>query len=177
MYIASDKTIRLGDYIELDEERRGYVEKMTWRTIWIKTLTNNMVIIPNSKLADSTIINYNQPKAPMLIKVPVGVSYHSDLEKVEEVSLRVAKRIMKKTHGANVGEDPLRKYGIESQEPFIRYTSFGDSNINFNVLFLIKDWVKQYEVKDEFIKALKKEFDKENIEISFPCRNIYERSI
>lgn len=164
IYIASDKTVRLGDYIELDEEQRGYVEKMTWRTVWIRTLTGNMIVVPNSKLADSTLINYSQPKQAMLLKVPVGVAYGSDLGKVEKVALRVAKRIAKETESE-----------VEGGEPFIRYREFGNSNINFNVLFKIKKWENQYELKHEFIKALKKEFDKEKIEISYPCTNVYMR--
>jgi small-conductance mechanosensitive channel len=164
MYMASDKTARLGDFIELDSEKRGYVEKMTWRSVWMKTLTNNTIVIPNSKLAESTIMNYSQPKQPMLIKVPVGVAYGSDLDKVEKVTLKVAKRLLKKTGS-----------GVDGEEPFIRFREFGDSNIKFNVLFKIKRWERQYELIDEFIKALKKEFDKEKIEIAFPCRNIYTR--
>jgi small-conductance mechanosensitive channel len=165
IYIASDKTIRLGDYIELDPERRGHIERMTWRSVWIRTLTENMVIVPNSKLSESTIINYSQPKNSMLIKVPVGVAYGSDLDKVERVSLKVARRILKRVGGSAEGE-----------EPFLRFREFGDSNINFIVLFKIKKWEYQYEIIDEYIKALKKEFDKEGIEISFPCRNLYNKT-
>ena len=162
IYLASDKTVRLGDYIELDPERRGYIEKMTWRSVWIKTLTNNMIIIPNSKLADSIIINYSQPRQPMLIKIDVGVAYDSDLEYVERVALKVARRILKKTGS-----------GVDGEEPFVRYREFADSNIKFIVLFKIKRWERQYELKDEYIKALHKEFKKEKIVISFPCRNTY----
>ncbi len=164
MYIASDKTIRIGDYVELDEERRGYVERMTWRTVWIRTLTNNMIVIPNSKLAESVIVNYSQPRQAVLIKVPVGVSYDSDLEKVERVTLRIAKKILKKTNA-----------GVEGEEPFVRFREFGDSNIKFMVYFKVKRWERRYEVVDEFIKALKKEFDKNRIEISYPSRNVYMR--
>lgn len=164
MYIASDKTVRLGDYIELNQEQKGHVERLTWRTVWIRTLTDNMIVVPNSRLADSVVINYSQPKQSMLVKVQVGVSYNSDLDKVERVALKTARRVLKKTGS-----------GIDGEEPFIRYREFGESNIVFYVLFKIRDWIKQYELKDEFIKALKKEFDKQRIEIAFPCTNVYMR--
>jgi small-conductance mechanosensitive channel len=101
---------------------------------------------------------------PLLIKIPVGVAYSSDLEKVEKVTLKVARRIGKKTGAL-----------VEEEEPFIRYREFADSNINYMLLAKIKRWENQYEYRDEFIKALHKEFRKEGIEISFPCRNIYNR--
>jgi small-conductance mechanosensitive channel len=164
LYIASDKTIRLGDYIEIDGDKRGYVEKMTWRTVWIKTITNNMVIIPNSKLAEATIINYDQPKQDMTLWVDLGVAYSSDLDKVEKVAIRVAKKVAKETDTIAEGNDP-----------YVRFKEFGDSNIKLVVLFRIREYTKQFELKDEFIKALKKEFDKEGIEISFPARNLYMR--
>lgn len=164
MYIASDQTIRLGDFIELDEEKRGYVEKMTWRTVWIRTVTNNMVVIPNSKLADTTITNYSQPKRSLLVWVDVGVAYASDLKEVEKISIAVAKKVCKEL-------DCL----AENEEPFVRFREFGDSNIKFRVLFKIKSWDYRYQLTHDFIKELKSVYDKKGIEISFPCRNIYER--
>lgn len=166
VYITSDKTVRLGDYIEVegDVARGGYVDKMGWRTVAIRTIQNNIISVPNSKLADAVIVNYYQPKAPMLTKVEVGVGYGNNLNKVEEVTLRVAKKVLKETDA-----------GIDGEDPYVRFHEFGDSNINFRVWFKIKRWEKQFLLKDEFIKALKTEYDKEGIEIAFPCVNLYHR--
>ncbi len=165
MYIASDKTVRLGDYIEVNQDQRGYVEKMTWRSVWIRTISNNMIIVPNSKLAESIVVNYDQPGQPMWLWIPVGVAYSSDLDKVERTALKVAKKVARETGT-----------GMEDSEPFVRYNEFGDSNIKFNMVFSIKKYDKQFELRDEFVKALKKEFNKKGIEISFPCVNLYKRS-
>jgi small-conductance mechanosensitive channel len=164
LYIASDRSARLGDYIQIDPDLTGYVEKMTWRSVWIKTIQQTMIIVPNSKLADATIINFDQPKQPMLMKIPCGVSYGSDLYKVEEVTKKVAAESGEKTGTT-----------VEGEKPYVRFYEFGDSNINFNVWFKIKRWDMQYPLKHEFIKALKKAFDEEKIEISFPCTNVYMR--
>jgi len=165
LYIASDKSARLGDYIQIDPELMGYVEKMTWRSVWIKTIQQTMIIVPNSKLADSTIINFDQPKQPMLMKVACGVSYGSDLYKVEKVTEKVAAEIGEKTSTI-----------VEGEKPYVRFYEFGDSNINFNVWFKVKRWDMQYPLRHEFIKALKKAFDEEKIEIAFPCTNVYMRT-
>jgi len=164
LYIASDKSARIGDYIQIEPELAGYVEKMTWRSVWIKTMQHTMIVVPNAKLAESTIINFDQPKQAVKFKVPCGVGYGSNLEAVEKTTLRVAKETAAKTNTV-----------VENEEPTVRFYEFGDSNINFNVWFTVKRWDLQYVLKHEFIKALKAEFDKEKIEIAFPCTNVYMR--
>ncbi|MFH1506769.1 MAG: mechanosensitive ion channel family protein [archaeon] len=164
IYISTDRSIRLGEYIELDNGLKGYVDKIEWRTTRVRTLSNNFVIIPNKKLADSVITNYYQPEKQMSVKVHVGVAYHSDLEKVEKVTIDVAKQTMKQVEGT-----------VQDFEPFIRYREFGDSNINFSVILRVQEVVNQYKLVHEFIKNLKKRYDKEKIEIAFPCRNVYMR--
>ncbi|MBI2651420.1 mechanosensitive ion channel family protein, partial [Candidatus Woesearchaeota archaeon] len=57
--------------------------------------------------------------------------------------------------------------------PFIRYHTFGDSNINFSIILRVNTFIDKYLVTHEFIKSLKKAYDKEGIEISWPVRKIY----
>ena len=162
IHIITDKPIKVGDFIELEGGLSGYVEDIGWRSTRIRTLPNTLVIIPNSKLAESIITNNSLPALEMSVVVQCGVSYESDLEKVEKVTIDVAKKIQKTVPGA-----------IKTFEPFIRYHTFGDSNINFSVILRVEKPVAGYVVKHEFIKALKKRYDKEGIEISWPVRKIY----
>ncbi len=164
IYIASDKSARIGDYIQIDPDMMGYVEKMTWRSVWIRTMNHTMIVVPNAKLAEATIINFDQPKQAVKFKIICGVGYGNDLEKVEKTALRVAERVGEATGSV-----------VENEKPFVRFYEFGDSNINFSTWFTIKRWDLQYKLKHEFIKALKAEFDKEGIEIAFPCTNVYMR--
>ncbi len=161
-HIIMDRPIKIGDFIELDSGDRGTVVDIGWRSTRIKTFSGNYVIIPNSKLASSKLTNYDQPKQEIGFSVPCGVGYHEDLERVERVSLDVARKILKK-----VGT------GTEGFEPFARFNEFGDSNINFNVIFRVNKFADQYLLRHEFIKALKKRFDREGIEISWPIRKVY----
>ena len=125
-------------------------------------LTDNLLIIPNGKLAESNIINYSMPKQDFSIWIPCGVAYESDLKKVEKVSLEVAKEIQQNVTGA-----------VKGYEPLFRYREFGDSNINFITILRIEEPMSRFVVRNEFIKALKQRFDKEKIEISWPIRKIY----
>jgi small-conductance mechanosensitive channel len=162
VHILSDKPIRVKDFIELDENTCGVVEDIGWRSTRIRMLTDNLLVIPNGKLAESNIINYSMPKQDFSMWIPCGVAYESDLKKVERVTLEVAKEIQKKIPGA-----------VKDFEPGFRYREFGDSNINFVTILRIEKPLDRYAVRNEFIKALKARFDKEKIEISWPIRKIY----
>jgi small-conductance mechanosensitive channel len=162
VHILSDKPIRVKDFIELDKDTYGIVEDIGWRSTRIRLLTDNLLIIPNGKLAESNIINYSMPKQDFSIWIPCGVAYESDLKKVEKVSLEVAKEIQQNSPGA-----------VKEYQPIFRYREFGDSNINFITILRVEEPMARFVVRNEFIKALKERFDKENIEISWPIRKIY----
>ena len=164
LYILISKKIKPGDYISLDSGIEGYVEDITWRNTTIRQLPNNIVIVPNSKLASSIITNYYLPEKELAVLVQVGVSYNSDLEKVEKVTIEVAKEVMKEVPG-----------GVPNFEPFIRYHTFGDFSINFTVILRAQTYVDRYLVTHEFVKRLHKRYKEEGIEIPFPIRTVYLR--
>ncbi|MEM7815953.1 MAG: mechanosensitive ion channel [Candidatus Aenigmatarchaeota archaeon] len=164
-YTTLERPIRVNDFIELESGDKGFVVEIGWRTTKLRRLDNNLVIIPNSKLAQSKIIDYDLPNQMMALVIPCGVSYESDLEKVEKVTVEVAKKVMKEHAGISEFK--------EGEPPFIRYSEFGDSNINFNIILRVKSVLDQYKVKHELIKQLKARFDREGIEISVPARKLY----
>jgi small-conductance mechanosensitive channel len=159
--IASGK-IKTGDYVEVEGGYAGYVVDITWRYTAIRVLPNNIVVIPNKKLAESIVTNYYLPEEQMSVLVDVGVSYGSDLYKVESATIEVAKDIMKTVKG-----------GVPEHEPFIRYKEFGDSSINFSVILRTKEFTDKFLIKHEFIKRLTDRYRKEGIEIPFPIRTVY----
>jgi len=163
VHILSDKPIRVGDFIELDKDNYGVVEDIGWRSTRIKLLTDNLLIIPNAKLADSNIINYSMPKKDFSIWIPCGIAYDSDLNNVEKITIEVAKKIQQTVDGA-----------VQDFDPAFRFREFGDSNINFITVLRVKEPMARFTVRNEFIKALKKRFDKEKIEISWPIRKVYQ---
>jgi small-conductance mechanosensitive channel len=162
VHIISDRPINVGDYIEMEGNIAGYVEDIGWRSTRIRTLPNTIVIVPNSKIAESVITNNYMPVQEMSIVLQCGVAYGSDLEKVEKVTVDVARKIQQTVPGA-----------VKTFEPFIRYHTFGDSNINFSIILRVEEFVARYLVTHEFVKALKAKYDKENIEISWPVRKVY----
>jgi len=160
--IISDRIVRVGDYIELDSGVRGYVTDVGWRSTRIRTPFNNMVIIPNSRLADSVITNYYGPKMEVGVMVNCGVSYSSDLAHVENVVLTVAREVIEELEEAD-----------KTFEPWFSYEEFGDSNINFWVWLQATDRIGSFRVKSELIKRLHARFDQEGITINYPVRTTY----
>jgi small-conductance mechanosensitive channel len=159
--IASGK-INVGDYIEVEGGYAGFVMDITWRNTAIKVLPNNIVVIPNKKLAESILTNYYLPEQEMSVLVDAGVSYGSDLNKVERVTIEVAKDVMMHVQG-----------GVPEHEPFIRFNEFGQSGIRFSVIMRGKEFTDKFLIRHEFIKRLTERYRKEGIEIPFPARTVY----
>jgi len=160
-HVLMARQVRIGDYIKLESGEEGYVTDINWRTTKIKMLPNNVVLIPNAKLAQAIIVNYYLPEKEMAVLVNLGVHYKSDLKKVERVTCEVAKEVMEEVAG-----------GVPEFEPFIRYNTFADFSINFTVILRAKEFVDQYLIKHEFIKRLHERYNAENIVIPYPIRAI-----
>jgi small-conductance mechanosensitive channel len=161
-YITSDKPFEVGDYIRLEGGDDGYVEHIGWRSTRIRTLPNNIVVIPNKKITESVLTNYYKPSTQMACLVNLNVAYGSDLENVERVTIDAARQIMKTARG-----------GAPEFEPFIRYNTFGESGIGFTVIMRVNEYVDKYLVTHEFIKVLYKRYKEEGIEIPLPQRVLH----
>lgn len=162
IYMTMAKHVRLGDFVKLESGEEGYVADIGWRATKVRMLPNNIVIIPNSKLAQSVITNYYMPETEMAVLVQVGVHYKSDLKKVERITIEVGQEVLKEIQG-----------GVPEFTPFIRYHTFNDFSIDFTVILRCKEFVDNYLIKHEFIKRLHDRFNKEGIVIPFPIRDIY----
>lgn len=163
-YILTDASIRPGDFIQLDSGVMGTVREIGWRTTKIQTPENNVVIIPNNKLADSVVTNFFQPNKEMNVVVSCGVAYESDLERVERVALEVAEQVQKSHPNA-----------VPTWTPIFRFREFGDSNVNFIVVLRAIDRGSTFALVHEFIKALHRRFAQEGIVINYPARTLYFR--
>lgn len=164
IHILSDKPINVGDFIEIPQENiKGYVGDIGWRSTRIKSLAGNIIIVPNLKLAENTIINNYLPQKKMYLVIECGVSYNSDLNKVEKATLEVARYIQKTIKGA-----------IKDYQPSFTYKKFGELNIEFTIILGVEAIADKFEVRHQFIKALMKRYREEEIEISYPARKIYQ---
>lgn len=161
-YILLDKPFRIGDCIKVDGGVEGFVTKIGWRSTHIRLYANNVVVIPNSKLASSIVTNFDFPESETTVIVPVATAYESDLRKVEQVTLEVAFLMQNNL-----------PFAALTQPPSVTYTSFGDSGINFNVVLRVKRITDSAPMKHEFIKALHARFKEEGINIPYPQQVVH----
>jgi small-conductance mechanosensitive channel len=159
--IIAAKNMHPGDFVKLESGDDGYIIDISWRSTKIRALSNKLIIIPNSKLADSIVNNFSKPENELSVLVGVGVSYSSDLERVERVTIEVATETMAANEGAAPGF-----------QPFIRYNKFDAYSINFNVILRVKTYTDQFLLQHEFIKRLHDRYRKEGIEIPFPINTV-----
>ncbi len=160
-YLVTEGELKEGDYIELEGGPAGFVVDVGWRSMKMRSRFNNLVIIPNSKMADSIVTNYFSPTPAMNVIVTSGVSYDADLPQVERVVLEVANQL--------IAESPL---AVKDTEPFFGFSEFGDSNIDFFIFLQAIDRTGSFALKSELIKRIHRRFGEQGIEINYPVRKL-----
>ncbi|MER6215455.1 mechanosensitive ion channel family protein [Streptomyces sp. NPDC001272] len=161
VHILASKTVQPGDYIRLSSGEEGYVVDINWRNSVVRNLSNNLVIIPNGRLARTNMTNFTQPEQKLSLLVQAGVGYDSDLEHVERVTLEVVDSVMAEITGA-----------LPDHEGKVRFHTFADSRIEFTVILGVGEFSDQYRIKHEFIKRLHQRYREEGISIPAPTRTV-----
>ncbi len=159
LHILASKQIAPGDYVKLDSGDEGFVVDVTWRNTTIRTLPNNVVVIPNSRMASAIITNYHRPAPEISVLVDLGVAMDSDLRRVEEVTLDVARKVLREVQG-----------GVDAFEPMVFFREFSDFRIEFTVVLRAREYVDRFRLKHEFIKRLHERYREEGIEIPSATR-------
>lgn len=155
-----ERPVKVGDRLEISGVW-GDVRQVNLRTTLIETPDGISVIVPNSKLLENEVVNYSYGNPKIRLQVPVGIAYGSDCQKAAEILVQVAldnKRVL-----------------IEPK-PKTWFREFGDSSLNFMLLFWIPNAVEKYDVISEINFAIDAGFRKNGIEIPFPQRDLHLRS-
>ena len=160
-YVMTEGVVAHGDYIELENGVAGYVIDVGWRSTRLRTWTNNLVVVPNSRFAETIITNYQGPVPAVNIYLTCGVSYDSDLGLVE--------RVCQEEMATLLETDPraVREYGA-----YFAYESFDDSNITFYLFIQARDRIASFEVQSELIRLIQERFRDEGIVINYPMHTI-----
>jgi small-conductance mechanosensitive channel len=162
LHITLAKPLRIGDFVELENGLQGFIVDIGWRATKLREPLNNLVIVPNARLVEMIAKNYAMPESDQTVLLPIGVSYGSDLEKVEAVTREVATEVVRTLPEAQ-GDWP----------PLVRFNAFADSSINFVLVFRVKQFVDRGVVIHELVKRLHARYAQEGIEIPFPQRVVH----
>ena len=157
IFIFIDKSLLVGDIVEIDG-RVSRVVEVSLRTTRAITRDDKIVVIPNHKFISQTIINYTQNHKTTRELVSVGVAYGSDIKKVEALLLQ----------SVNEQSGVLKK-----PKPFVLFDDFGDSALQFSVLFFITDSFSDPKIKSEIRFRIDQLFRENNISIPFPQTDVH----
>jgi len=156
-----ERPVKVGDRLAVNDVW-GDVKRINLRTTLIETPDNIAIIVPNSKLLENEVTNYSYGDRKIRLKIPVGIAYGSDCEKVSQLLLQVAM------------ENQLI---MDTPPPRIRFSEFGDSSLNFILLCWIPDVGEKYNVVSDVNFGIEKKFRENGIEIPFPQRDLHIRSV
>jgi small-conductance mechanosensitive channel len=159
LHLSMARPIRVGDFVELENGTQGVVEDIGWRTTFLRQPANNLVVVPNAKLADMILKNYGMPSQRQSAVLEVGVAYGSDLEQVRRVALEEARAVQRSSPGA-----------APDFEPIVRFTGFGESAVELLVIVQAQSFGEQFALLSELLQRLHVRFGAEGIEIPYPQR-------
>lgn len=170
VYILADKPIRIDDFIKLESGEEGFVRDIGWRSIRIETLPGDLVIIPNAKLSQSTIVNYSLPGSKERVLIPIGIDYSSNVELAEKTMIQAVKNAAK---DGQFTKQYISKEFANNNMAITIFKGFGDSSLDFLLIYEITDYSKRGLVTTEINREVTKLFRRNKIEIPFPIRTIY----
>jgi small-conductance mechanosensitive channel len=163
MHLLADRPIRVGDYVKLSVESvEGYVVDVGWRSTRVRTLQNNVVIVPNSKVSQSVIINYELPESRMALLIRVGVESTADPDRVESLLVEEAK--------AAIGAVPGL---LGDPAPSARLIpGFGEYSLDFTLVCHVERFIDQFEVQHQLRKRILRRLRAEHLAMPFPTRTV-----
>jgi small-conductance mechanosensitive channel len=162
-YVTIAGQIRVGDYIKLDTGNEGYVRDISWRSATLHALPNNTIVIPNAKLAQVIVTNFDLPDKSTALSVLVRVSYESDIDRVEEILKEIAIAGTKDIPGMLADPAP----GVSL------IPGFSEWSVDFTVGCQVAEFVNQYSVQHELRKRIFKRFREEGIRIPYPVHTVH----
>lgn len=152
-----DRPFRIGDRIQLAGGQTGDVADIGLRSTKIRTLDNQLLIIPNSDLCNTMLFNQAFPDIRVKGRITLGVAYGSDAEQVKRLLVATA------LEDDGVLREPL---------PEAFFVSFGDSALTMSLFFWVADYGRLLAVTDRINTLILTRFREQGIEIPFPIRTV-----
>ena len=154
--ISFEKPFRINDWIRVGEVE-GRVEKITWRTTYIRTRENDNVVLPNSKIAEEQVINFYTPHPLHLERIHVGVHYRTPPYRVRRALLDCVAGV---------------EGTLEKPTPEVYLLSFDDSSMTYELRVWIEDYANSPRIGSEIRGRIWEEFKRSGITIPFPIRTL-----
>ncbi len=166
LIILFEKSLKVGDFVELESGVHGEVKEISIRATLLTTNDNIDILVPNSEFVNGRVINWTLREAYRRVRIPFGVAYGTDKDLVRKAVLEAADEV------------PYTLKTIESRKPQVWLVQFGDSSLNFElVVWLTPEAVSRpATVSAAYTWEIESALAKYGIEIPFPQRDINIRS-
>ncbi len=155
--IILDKTVQVGDVVNLEGNTSGRILSIGLRSTRVKTFDNEIVIVPNSKLANGNIHNVAQPEPKVRVVIPFGVAYGSKIDQVKKIILTEIKKI---------------KGYVNEPMASVKFLEMGDSSLKFKAYFFVETFENRLSAIDEANTRIYNALNKAKIEIPFPQMDV-----
>ena len=166
LIILFERTLRVGDYIELDTGLTGTVKAINVRSTLINTNDNIDIVVPNSEFVSTKLTNWTLGEHILRVRIPFGVAYGSDKEVVRKAAIEACEDV------------PYTLTHLRGREPDVWLVEYGDNSLNFLLLV----WVNRQgarrptRTRAAYLWALEDKLSEYGIEIPFPQRDLHLRS-
>lgn len=162
LILLFERPIKVGDVIQLTDGQQGRVLNLGLRATTIQTFDRADIVVPNSDLIASQVVNWTLADRSLRLTIPVGVAYGSDVEMVMRVLTEVADQ------NPRVLNDP---------QPMVLFLSFGDSSLDFQLRVWIVDFNDRRIIQSDLVREIDRRFRDAGVEIPFPQRDLHLRSV
>jgi len=167
VHLLADKPIRVGDYVKVADNVEGHVVDIGWRSTRVRMLQNVVVTIPNKRVAESTITNYDMPESRLAVPIRIAVDYGADAELVERILLEESTRALDEVPGL-LGEPAPSARLIPG---------FGEYSLDFTLTVHVKSFTDQFVVQHELRKRVLTRLAAEGVRIPVQVRGVELRAV
>src|SRR5258705_9154144 len=155
IHLLADKPIRVGDYVKLADTVEGHVEDIGWRSTRVRMLQNVVVTIPNKRVAESIITNYDMPEPRLALLIRVGVDYGADPDLVQRLLVEEASRAVGEVSGLLAEPAPTARL----------IPGFGDLSLDFTLACQVSSFTDQFVVQHELRRRILRRLAAEGVQI------------
>jgi MscS family membrane protein len=161
--IAMDKPFTVGDRVKIDTYS-GDIVNIGPRSTRLKTLDNQIVTIPNSKITSNIVVNFAQPDRKMRVKIPFSVAYGTNMPRVKKILHEIARDAVENT-----------TWVLSDPAPSVYFLEFGESSLNGQLVLWMNNYDDIWDVQDYVNSRIDEQFRKEGIEIPFRQVDVWLR--
>jgi small-conductance mechanosensitive channel len=153
-YVSISGLLHIGDYIKLNTGEEGYVSDINWRCTTMRGGSNNLIVVPNSKLGQAIYTNYNLPENRLGTSLTINVGYESDVDRVQAILLEETVAAARDIKGL-----------LPDPAPSVFFSGPGDYALGFQVNYNVTDFGSQGGVQSDLRKRLFTRLKAERIEM------------